>query len=156
MLGNNKKLVRSIVELRPLEKEAGSKDLLSVHSRLMKGRTSVEAVLAGCMRSAMGMSNLDLQVSDRVEELTIISKNLSNTANSLSDISAETANVTKEVAAAHDLLAASITEISGDTMECLQEIETSEENIVNIEKVSKEAEADSKQMQNDLDLILKP
>lgn len=154
MLGNNKKLVRSIVELRPLEKEAGSKDLLSVHSRLMKGRTSVEAVLAGCMRSAMGMSNLDLQVSDRVEELTTISKNLSNTANSLSDISAETANVTKEVAAAHDLLAASITEISGDTMECLQEIETSEENIVNIEKVSKEAEADSKQMQNDMSALM--
>ena len=156
MLGNgkDKKLIKSIVELRPVEKETGSKELLAVHSRLMQGRTSFETVITGAMASAMSMSNLDLQVSDRVEELTEISTNLSDTAHALSDISAETANVTKEVAAAHDLLATSITEISGDTMECLQEIEKSEENIVNIEKLSKEAEADSKQMQNDMSALM--
>ena len=156
MLGNgkDKKLIQSIVELRPIEKETGSKELLAVHSRLMKGRTSFEAVITGSMASAMSMSNLDLQVSDRVEELTEISTNLSGTAQELSEISAETANVTKEVAVAHDLLAASITEISGDTMECLQAIEKSEENIVNIEKLSKEAEADSKQMQNDMSALM--
>lgn len=152
--GNDKKLIKSIAELRPLEKETGSKELLAVHSRLMKGRTSFENVITGAMASAMSMSNLDLQVSDRVEELTDISTSLSETAHELSEISAETAGVTKEVATAHDLLAASITEISGDTMECLQEIEKSEENIVNIEKLSKEAEADSKQMQNDMSALM--
>lgn len=152
--GNDKKLIKSIAELRPLEKETGAKELLAVHSRLMNGRTSFEAVITGSMASAMSMSNLDLQVSDRVEELTAISTNLSDTAHELSEISAETANVTKEVAAAHDLLASSITEISGDTMECLQEIEKSEENIVSIEKLSKEAEADSKQMQNDMSALM--
>lgn len=152
--GKDKKLIKSIVELRPVEKEEGSKELLAVHSRLMKGRTSFENVITGAMASAMSMSNLDLQVSDRVEELTEISTHLSDTAHELSDISAETANVTKEVAAAHDLLATAITEISGDTMECLQAIEKSEENIVNIEKLSKEAEADSKQMQNDMSALM--
>lgn len=152
--GTDKKLIKSIVELRPLENETGSKELLEVHSRLMKGRTSFETVITGAMASAMSMSNLDLQVSDRVEELTEISTNLSNTAQDLSDISAETANVTKEVATAHDLLANSITEISGDTMECLQAIEKSEENIVAIEKLSKEAEADSKQMQKDMSALM--
>ena len=152
--GNDKKLIKSIVELRPLEKEAGSKELLAVHSRLMNGRTSFETVITGAMASALRMSNLDLQVSDRVEELTEISTNLSDTAGDLSNISAETANVTQEVAEAHDLLASSITEISGDTMECLQAIEKSEENIVNIEKLSKEAEADSKQMQNDMSALM--
>ena len=152
--GNDKQLIRSIAELRPLEKEAGSKELLTVHSRLMNGRTSFETVITGSMASAMSMSNLDLQVSDRVEELTTISANLSNTAHELSEISAETANVTKEVAAAHDLLASSITEISGDTMDCLHAIEKSEENIVNIEKVSKDAEEDSKQMQSDMSALM--
>ena len=152
--GKDKQLIKSIVDLRPLENETGTKELIAVHSRLMKGRTSFETVITGSMASAMSMSNLDLQVSDRVEELTQISANLSETAHVLSDISAETANVTKEVATAHDLLASSITEISGDTMECLQEIEKSEENIVNIEKISKEAEADSKQMQNDMSALM--
>jgi len=148
--GKDKKLMKAIVELRPLENAAGSKELMDVHARLLKGRTSFEAVITGAMASAMSISNLDLQVSDRVEELGEISTHLSDTANELSNISSETANVTKEVAVAHDVLATSITEISGDTMECLQEIEKSEENIVNIEKLSKEAEADSKQMQEDM------
>jgi len=152
--GNDKKVIKSIIELRPLGKETGSKELLDVHSRLMKGRTSFETVITGAMASAMSMSNLDLQVSDRVDELTEISTNLSETAHELSEISAETAGVTKEVATAHDLLASSITEISGDTMECLQAIEKSEENIVAIEKLSREAEADSKQMQNDMSALM--
>jgi len=152
--GNDKKIIKSIVELRPMENATGSKELLDVHARLMKGRTAFETVITGAMASAMSISNLDLQVSDRVEELTEISTNLSATAQDLSDISAETANVTKEVATAHDLLANSITEISGDTMECLQAIEKSEENIVAIEKLSKEAEADSKQMQSDMSALM--
>ncbi|MBP3611263.1 MAG: CZB domain-containing protein [Lachnospiraceae bacterium] len=148
--GKDKKLIKAIAELRPVDNGAGSQALLDVHARLMKGRTSFESVITGSMASAMSISNLDLQVSDRVEELTEISSSLSRTAHELSDISAETANVTKEVAVAHDMLATSITEIAGDTMECLQEIEKSEENIVNIEKLSKEAEKDSKQMQMDM------
>ena len=152
--GNDKKLIKAISELRPMEKAAGSPELLAVHSRLLKGRTAFEHVITGSMASAMSISNLDLQVSDRVEELTGICGNLSETAHELSDISAETANVTKEVAVAHDLLASSITEISGDTMECLQAIEKSEDNIVNIEKLSKEAEADSKQMQDDMSELM--
>ena len=149
-----KKLIRSIMELRPMENAAGSKELLEVYGRLLKGRTAFETVITGGITSAMSISNLDLQVSDRVEELTGISSNLSETAQELSNISTETANVTKEVAVAHDLLATSITEISGDTMECLQSIEKSEENIVNIEKLSNEAEADSKKMQDDMSELM--
>ena len=152
--GKNKQLIQAISELRPMEGTAGSEELREVHSRLMKGRSSFETVITGGMMSAMSISNLDLQVSDRVEELTVISSNLSDTAQDLSNISTETANVTKEVAAAHDLLAASITEISGDTMECLQAIEKSEENIVSIDKISKEAETDSKKMQDDMSELM--
>ena len=152
--GKDKKVIKAIAELRPMENAVGSKELLDVHARLMKGRTSFETVINGAMASAMSISNLDLQVSDRVGELTEISTHLSDMANDLSNISAETANVTKEVAVAHDLLANSITEISGDTMDCLQAIEKSEENVVNIEKLSKEAEADSKQMQDDMSELM--
>ena len=152
--GKNKQLLKAISELRPMEGTAGSEELRNVHSRLLKGRSSFETVITGSMASAMSISNLDLQVSDRVGELTGISANLSDTAQGLSDISTETANVTKEVAAAHDLLATSITQISGDTMECLQAIEKSEENIVSIEKISKAAATDSKKMQDDMSELM--
>ena len=69
-------------------------------------------------------------------------------------ISAEAALVTKQVAAAHDMLAQSITEISGNTMDCLQAIEKSEENVLSIERLSKDAEKDSKQMQSDMSAMV--
>lgn len=154
MFSQDKKLIKAISELKPVGNASGSSDLVNVHSRLMKGRTSFESVMTGSIASAMSISNLDLQVSNRVDELTQISSNLSETARELNEISAETANVTKEVAVAHDLLANSISQISTDTMECLQSIEKSEENIVNIEKLSVHAETDSKQMQADMSELM--
>ena len=129
MIGKNKKIVQKISQLRSLDGVSGSEEFLSIHSRLMKGRTEFENVMTGTLVSAMNISNLDLAVSDGVEELKEISQNLAETANDLNNISSETANITKEVAQAHDFLAQSITEISGDTQECLQAIEKSEENI---------------------------
>ncbi len=148
--GKDQKAIKAIATLRPMENTSGSPELLDIHSRLMQGRTKFESIITGAMASAMSLSNLDLQVSDRVEELGGLSSDLSEIAHELSDISAETANVTKEVASAHDLLASSITEISGNTMDCLQAIEQSEENIVSIGRLSQEAEKDSKQMQADM------
>lgn len=154
MLGTNKKLIQKISYLRSLEGTSGSEDLLSIHSRLLKGRSTLESVISGTLTSAMSISNLDLAVSDRVNELKQISHNLADTATDLNHISMETAHITKEVTQAHDLLAQSITEISGDTMDCLQEIEKSEENITSIEKISKSAEEDSKKMQEDMSALM--
>jgi len=153
--GKDKKIIDAITYLREAENAGGNPDLVSIHSRLLKGRTAFEGILTNTMTSAMNISNLDLQVSDRVEELNGLSDSLLSSASDLNHISAEAALVTKQVAAAHDLLAQSITEISGNTMDCLQAIEKSEENVLSIEKLSKDAETDSKQMQNDMSALLK-
>ncbi len=152
--GKNKKIIDAITCLRDAENTGGSPELVNIHTRLLKGRTSFEGILTKTMTSAMNISNLDLQVSDRVEELTGLSDNLLGAASDLNHISAEAALVTKQVAAAHDMLAQSITEISGNTMECLSSIEKSEENVLSIERLSKDAEADSKQMQKDMSALL--
>ena len=153
--GKDKKIIDAITYLREAENAGGNPDLVSIHSRLLKGRSAFEGILTNTMTSAMNISNLDLQVSDRVEELNGLSDSLLSSASDLNHISAEAALVTKQVAAAHDLLAQSITEISGNTMDCLQAIEKSEENVLSIEKLSKDAETDSKQMQNDMSALLK-
>ena len=153
--GKDKKMIEAIAGLRDVENPVGSPELVSIHSRLLSGRTTFEGILTKTMTSAMSISNLDLQVSDRVEELDELSESLLSSASDLNHISAEAAMVTKQVAAAHDLLAQSITEISGNTMDCLQAIENSEENVLSIEKLSKDAETDSKQMQNDMSALLK-
>lgn len=152
--GKDKKMIEAIASLKEVENVSGSPDLVNIHTRLLKGRASFEGILTKSMTSAMNISNLDLQVSDRVEELNGLSENLLGAASDLNHISAEAALVTKQVAAAHDLLAQSITEISGNTMDCLQAIENSEENVLSIERLSKEAEADSKKMQNDMSALL--
>jgi len=152
--GKDKKIIDAITYLREAENAGGNPDLVSIHSRLLKGRTAFEGILTNTMTSAMNISNLDLQVSDRVEELNGLSDSLLSSASDLNHISAEAALVTKQVAAAHDLLAQSITEISGNTMDCLQAIESSEENVLSIERLSKDAEADSKKMQSDMSALL--
>ncbi|MBP3618054.1 MAG: CZB domain-containing protein [Lachnospiraceae bacterium] len=149
------KLIDAIRVLRGTETVEGSPELVEIHNRLLKGRTSLEGIMTNTLTSAMNMSNLDLQVSDRVDELTEISEHLSGDAVDLNHISAEAAMVTKQVAVAHDMLAQSITEISGNTMECLQAIEKSEENVLSIERLSKDAERDSKTMQADMSALLK-
>ena len=152
--GKDKKIIEAITSLRDVENVGGSPELVSIHTRLLKGRSSFEGILTKSMTSAMNISNLDLQVSDRVEELNDLSEDLLGAASDLNHISAEAALVTKQVAAAHDLLAQSITEISGNTMDCLQAIERSEENVLSIERLSKDAEADSKKMQSDMSALL--
>ena len=149
------KLINAIRVLRAEEKVEGSPELLEIHGRLIKGRGSLEGIMSKTLTSAMNMSNLDLQVSDRVDELVEISEHLAGDAQDLNHISAEAAMVTKQVAVAHDMLAQSITEISGNTMECLQSIEKSEENVLSIERLSKDAERDSKTMQADMSALLK-
>ena len=152
--GKDKKIIDAITCLREAENTGGSPELVSIHTRLLNGRTAFEGILTKTMTSAMNISNLDLQVSDRVEELEGLSDSLLSSASDLNHISAEAAMVTKQVAVAHDLLAQSITEISGNTMDCLQAIENSEENVLSIERLSKDAESDSKKMQSDMSALL--
>ncbi len=152
--GKDKKIIDAIACLRETENTGGNPELVKIHSRLLSGRTAFEGILTKTMTSAMSISNLDLQVSDRVEELEGLSDSLLSSASDLNHISAEAAMVTKQVAVAHDLLAQSITEISGNTIDCLQAIERSEENVISIERISNEAEADSKKMQNDMSALL--
>lgn len=74
--GKDKKIIAAITCLRDAENVGGSPELVSIHSRLLKGRASFEGILTKSMTSAMSISNLDLQVSDRVEELEGLSDNL--------------------------------------------------------------------------------
>lgn len=150
----NKKMIEVIAGMKGVGPEGSSPELTGIHTRLLNGRASFEGVMTNTLTSAMNISNLDLQVSDRVDEISVISDYLSTASTDLNHISSEAAAVTKQVAAAHDLLAQSITEISGNTMECLQAIENSEENVLSIERLSREAEADSKKMQNDMSALL--
>lgn len=153
-LRKDKKLIQAISHMDAVDGMTGASELLAIHERLMKGRNTFEEVVSGTLSSAMGMSNLDLQVSERVEELQDISVNLSAVTRELSEISAETAGITSEVAKAHDLLAESITEISANTMDCLNEIEKSEKNIYDIKALSGAAEEDSRQMQADMSALM--
>ena len=152
--GKDKKMIEVIAGLRDTKPEGSSPELAGIHTRLLNGRASFEGVMTNTLTSAMNISNLDLQVSDRVDEISKISDYLSTASMDLNHISTEAAAVTKQVATAHDLLAQSITEISGNTMECLQAIEDSEENVLSIERLSKEAETDSKKMQSDMSALL--
>lgn len=148
--GKDKKIIHAIVHMQPIEERNGSQELLQVHERLMKGRKSFEEVVSNTLTSAMGMSALDLQVNDRVEELQNISGNLSALASDLNETSRQTTETTGEVAKAHEILSASIAEISSNTADSLEEIKKSQKNIENIERLSHQASEDSKKMQTDM------
>lgn len=148
--GKNKKIIHAIVHMQPVEGQNGSQELLEIHERLMKGRKSFEEVVSNTLTSAMGMSALDLQVSDRVEEVQNISGNLSTLTSDLKETSRQTADITSEVSKSHEILSASIAEIASNTADSLEEIKKSQKNIENIEDLSHRASEDSRKMQADM------
>ena len=93
--GKDKKMIEVIAGLKDTGLAGSSPELAGIHSRLLKGRNSFEGVMTGNLTSAMNISNLDLQVSDRVDEISIISDDLSTASADLNHISAEAAAVTK-------------------------------------------------------------
>lgn len=152
--GKDKKIIHAIVHMQPVERQNGSRELLEVHERLMKGRKSFEEVVSNTLTSAMGMSALDLQVSDRVEELQNISSDLSVLTGDLKETSRQTTEITNEVSKSHEMLSASIAEISSNTADSLEEIEKSQKNIENIKGLSRQASEDSKKMQADMAALM--
>lgn len=152
--GKDKTIIHAIVHMQPIEGQNGSQELLEIHERLMKGRKSFEEVVSNTLTSAMGMSSLDLQVSDRVEEVQNISSNLSTLTNDLKETSRQTAEITSEVSKSHEILSASIAEISSNTADSLEEIKKSQKNIENIEGLSHQASEDSKKMQTDMAALM--
>ncbi len=154
MASKDKKLIQAISEMRPIDEQKGASPvLMDVHTRLMKGRKNFEDVVQGTLTSAMSLSNLYLQVDLGVEEIGNITGHLFNTVSSIDDISEHTSSITKQVSEAHEILTTSITEISGNTIDCLREIEVSEERITNIQKLSIDAAEDSKLMKTDMEAL---
>ena len=152
MANKDKKLIQAISEMRPITEEKGNSPvLIDVHTRLMKGKKCFEDVVQGTLASAMNLSSLYLQVDLGVNDLHDITDHMFDTVASVDEISEQTANITKQVSEAHEILTTSITEISGNTVDCLREIELSEERITNIQKLSIDAAEDSKLMKHDME-----
>lgn len=152
MANKDKKLIQAISEMRPITEEKGNSPvLIDVHTRLMKGKKCFEDIVQGTLESAMSLSSMYLQVDLGVDELHGITDHMFNTVASVGEISEQTANITKQVSEAHEILTTSITEISGNTVDCLREIELSEERITSIQKLSIDAAEDSKLMKHDME-----
>ncbi len=154
MASKDKKLIQAIAEMRPIEEQKGSSPvLMDVHTRLVKGKKCFEDIVQGTLTSAMNLSRLYLQVDLGVENLGGITEKMFDTVGSIGEISEHTSNITKQVSEAHEILTTSITEISGNTIDCLREIEVSEERITNIQKLSIDAAEDSKLMKTDMEAL---
>lgn len=154
MASKDKKLIQAISQMRPIEEQKGASPvLIDVHTRLMKGKNSFSDVVQGTLSSAMSLSNLYLQVDLGVDNLENITGRMFDTVSSIDDISEQTSCITKQVSEAHEILTTSITEISGNTIDCLREIEVSEERITNIQKLSIDAAEDSKMMKTDMEAL---
>ncbi len=145
-------IIEAISKMRPISDVKGANPALTnVYERLVKGKGQFEGIIQGTMTSAMSISNLYLQVEMGVQSLQSIENRMADTVGTVADISEQTANIAKQVSEAHEILTTSITEISGNTIDCLREIEVSEERITNIQKLSKDAAEDSKLMKKDMD-----
>ncbi len=154
MANKDKKLIEAISTMQPVVEEKGcSPVLINVHTRLMKGKKAFEDIVQGTLMSAQSLSTLYLQVDLNVDKLQNITNHMFDTVASVDEISDQTANITKQVSEAHEILTTSITEISGNTVDCLREIELSEERITNIQKLSIDAAEDSKLMKNDMEAL---
>lgn len=152
-MGKDKKVIEAIAKMRPISEKGVSEDLRSIHERLMQGRDSFETVMSGTVASAMTISSLELQMNGRLDEVKEITEDLFEMVENISGISEQTAGIARQVSEAHEVLTTSITEIAGNTVECVRDIEKSEENITNIQRLSNEASEDSQTMRSDMEAL---
>lgn len=137
-----------------LESPRGSKQLISIYSRLMKGRQNFQNLVSDTLDCVMQISNLDLLLTDKEIKLKVISGNLADLSNAISITSHTTKEIAEEVAKAQESLTFAISDVSESTTAIMTETGVSEERLKNVMNDSNTAKKHSSQMQNDMNSLL--
>ncbi len=141
-------------KMKNINQENAPTELISIYSRLNKGRNDFENILSKTLNATMQVSALDLKLTDKTHLLTSISNKLGEVTSEIKEITNVTTEISREVTGAQESLSNSIIEASGNIGNILEEIKESEKHLIGIVEMSQNTMKDSKQMKEDMNSLV--
>jgi methyl-accepting chemotaxis protein len=158
MFNNNSTINQVINHISLLEKPKSNlkinssnlEKLKSIYYRLNNGKTSFEEVTELVLNSVIQMSSLDLLLKDKEEKIDIVSKEIVNLMDKITQTTNITAHTSEEITAAHSDMTLAISTLSMNSSTLLEETKKNENALGEIKEFSDEAISHSNGMKADM------
>lgn len=149
--GKNGTLLKAISELKDAD-YSKSPELKSIYQRLSRGRKQFAELFEKNIKAVMQISSLDLTMQHQTEKIVDISRKVASAASTIfggaSGRSGKSNNQQEE-------LTNTIVSVNTQTKEVYKKIEASQNELTNIKELSNHTIEESREMQKDMDDLLK-
>ncbi len=146
-------LVKAVARMEEADYSKNPK-LGDIYKRLLRNRQQFENVMDKDITAVMQISALDLVLQHVTEELAEISESVAGETEIIHQASEECASVAGQVNQQHEELTNTIIRAAQDTDEVNEKIEDGQKELTIIKDLSARTINDSKEMQNDMDILL--
>lgn len=158
MFSNNSTIDQVINNISLLEKPKSNlkissnnlEKLKSIYSRLNNGKSSFEEISELVLNSVIQMSSLDLLLKDKEEKINIVSKEIINLMDRITQTTNITSHTSEEVTAAHSDMTLAINTLSMNSSMLLEATKKNEDELAEIKEFSDEAISHSNSMKADM------
>lgn len=145
-----------ILSVAALEKADYSKnpDLGNIYRRLSEGRVQFEEAFSNDIQAVMEISSLELSLKHHEKTMTTLSNNVADATSIISDAASVSATIAGQVNEQHEELTNTIISASEETDNVHKAIESSQEELTTVKKLSAQTIEVSKEMQSDMNELL--
>ncbi len=130
-----------------------NKEFENVYTRLSSGRDSFAKMYESNLNATSEISKLDLEISFYTEKLLQISKSVSDATKDIHEAASESADVASVIAARHEDLTNTIVTVSEESSHVYQKIDSSQQSLTDIRKLSEDTITISQKMQEDMNQL---
>ncbi len=144
-------LIKAVSELKETD-YTKDPDLYNIYQRLQNGRKQFGEIFDKNIKAVMQISSLDLTMQYQTEKIVEISQNV---ANATETIFGSSSNFNGRTNNQHEELTNTIVEVSSDTSNVFEKIQTGQEELTEIRDLSGQTIDISLELQSDMDQLLK-
>lgn len=125
-------------------------ELEDIYNRLVKGREAFVGTYELNVDAVAHISELDLEIKFYIEKLLKIAESIFKTTNSIYNAAIDSTEVSGVVAERHEELTHTIIKVSEESSHVYKKIDTSQQNLTEIRKLSDSTISNSEQMHKDM------
>ena len=148
------KLLHSLSNMQNVD-YSGSPELDDIHNRLVKGRDTFAGIYELDVNAVSEISELDLEIKFYTEQLMKIANSFSEATGSIYLAASDSTQVASVVAERHEDLTNTIITVSEESGNVYKKIDSSQQSLTEIRKLSENTITMSEKMHNDMKQLTK-
>ena len=131
----NKNLIQSVANLQN-DDYSKNPDLGNIYKRISNGRIQFEKAFSNDIQAVMEISSLELSLKHHSQNMFTLSNNVADATSIISDAAAEASVIAGQVNEQHEELTNTIIEASEETNNVHKAIESSQDELTTVKKLS--------------------